>query len=65
MTPIIPAMNTTWFWFDKKNRRKLHGTAEDVMRKFDLISSRCERLEGLEIFLLCVRNSHTSRRTFD
>lgn len=51
MTPIIPAMNTTWFWFDKKNRRKLHGTAEDVMRKFDLISSRCERLEGLEIFL--------------
>jgi len=48
---ICIAMNTVWFWFDKQNRRLLHGTAQDVMRKFDLISSKYTTLSGLEIFL--------------
>lgn len=51
MPAIIPAMNTTWFWFDKKNRRALHGTPLDVMRKFELLSSLCHEMNGIEIFL--------------
>ena len=61
MAPIIPAMNTTWFWFDKKDRRKLHGTPEDVMRKFDLLSSGCGQLEGLEIFLFPKKVTHVDQ----
>ena len=52
MAPVLPAMNTTWFWFDQKDRRKLHGTPLDVMRKFELISSSDNTLQGLEIFLI-------------
>jgi hypothetical protein len=52
MAPVLPAMNTTWFWFDQKDRRKLHGTPLDVMRKFELISSGDNTLQGLEIFLI-------------
>ncbi|KPA13627.1 hypothetical protein MHK_006165 [Candidatus Magnetomorum sp. HK-1] len=51
MPTICIAMNTVWFWFDKKNRRRLHGTTQDVMRKFDLISSKYPTMAGLEIFI--------------
>ncbi|WP_319577729.1 hypothetical protein [uncultured Desulfobacter sp.] len=51
MMPIVPAMNTLWFWFDKSTRRKLHGTPTDVMRKFNLLDQNGLLTDGIEIYL--------------
>jgi hypothetical protein len=53
MTPVLPAMNTIWFWFrPEADRRRFHGTPEDVMRKFQAFHA-CGHLEqGLEIFII-------------
>lgn len=52
MSLILPAMNTLWFCFpDEKNRRLLHGTPEDCMRKFKVLENMGVLDQGLEIFL--------------
>ena len=55
----IPAINTLWFCFDKRTRRALHGTPQDVMRKFDALHSVGLCSEGLEIFLIPERLKHS------
>jgi len=46
-------MNTLWFYFpNEKNRRLLHGTPADCMRKFQVLEKMEALNEGLEIFLV-------------
>ncbi len=52
MSLVLPAMNTLWFWFDKKTRRALHGTPRDVMRKFEVFKAKKIPLRGFEMFLM-------------
>jgi len=63
MPIVYPAMNTVWFWFDKKNRRKLHGKPQDVMRKYDLLISLQPDMSGLEIFIDPERLVHENEFT--
>ena len=52
MPVVFPAMNTIWFWFDKKTRRMLHGTPDDCMRKYEVFKEKNIPLAGFEIFLM-------------
>ena len=45
-------MNTLWFWFDKKTRRHLHGTPEDVVRKCEILNFASHGFDGIEIFII-------------
>lgn len=52
MNPIIPAVNTLWFWFyPESKRRAIHGTPEDSMRKYKLLNSCGCAEDGLELFI--------------
>lgn len=51
--PIVPAQNVLWFCFEpESDRRALHGTPADCMRKFQALEKNGCLNDGLEIFLL-------------
>jgi hypothetical protein len=61
---VLPAMNTIWFWFRPEfERRLLHGTPEDVMRKYAVLNSENLCSDGLEVFL--IPSKLISSRPFD
>jgi hypothetical protein len=66
LPPVIPGMNTLWFWFKPESeRRRLHGTPADVMRKFDVLRKLECCSNGLEIFLTPSKLSSTTAFTSD